>query len=97
MVLGGSYILPVQHGLLQEETVRELISSTTYDQDSFNREYMSIWSGAPKGAVFTANTITNLRKIIRAEHKASAPTNPERPHFYVVSADMAKTELQKLQ
>lgn len=42
MVLGGSYVLPVQHGLLQEETVRELISSTTYDHDSFNREYMSI-------------------------------------------------------
>lgn len=42
MVLGGSYVLPVQHGLLEEHTVRELISSTTYDRDSFEREYMSI-------------------------------------------------------
>ena len=24
---------------LQEETIRELISSTTYDRDSFDREY----------------------------------------------------------
>lgn len=90
MVLGGSYVLPVQHGLLQEETIRELISSTTYDRDSFDREYMSIWSGAPAGAVFTANTITNLRKVIRAEHKAVPPRSIENPHFYVVSADMAK-------
>lgn len=42
MILGGSYAIPVQHGLLQEETIRELISSTTYDRDSFDREYMSI-------------------------------------------------------
>lgn len=41
-VLGGSYKIPVQHGLLQEETIRELISSTTYDRDSFEREFMSI-------------------------------------------------------
>ena len=89
-VLGGSYQIPINHGLLQEETIRELISSTTYDRDSFEREFMSIWSGAPRGAVFTANTITNLRKVVRAEYKATAPKDPNNPHFYVVSADMAK-------
>ncbi|RLI48740.1 hypothetical protein DRO61_06050 [Candidatus Bathyarchaeota archaeon] len=41
-IMGGSYKLPVQHGLLQEETIRELISSTSYDRDSFEREFMSI-------------------------------------------------------
>ena len=89
-VLGGSYQIPVRHGLLQEETIRELISSTTYDRDSFEREFMSIWSGAPRGALFTSNTITNLRKIIRAEYQAVAPKDPRVPHFYVVSVDMAK-------
>lgn len=90
MVLGGSYTIPVQHGLLQEETIRELISSMTYDRDSFDREYMSIWSGAPKGAVFTANTITNLRKVIRAEYRAVESSDKVNPHFYIISADMAK-------
>ena len=42
MTLGGSYQIPVQHGLLEEHTVSELIRSTTYDRDSFEREYMSI-------------------------------------------------------
>lgn len=90
MVLGGSYVLPVQHGLLEEHTVRELISSTTYDRDSFEREYMSIWSGAPIGAVFSANSISALRKVVRAELKAVESPNPSNQHFYVVSADMAK-------
>ena len=89
-VLGGSYTIPINHGLLQEETIRELISSTTYDRDSFEREFMSIWSGAPVGALFNANTITNLRKVVKAEYSAADPTDPSNPHFYVVSADMAK-------
>ncbi len=92
MVLGGSYAIPIQHGLLEEETIRELISSTTYDRDSFEREYMSIWSGAPVGAVFSSSTISDLRKIVRAEFSASEDPDPniKNPHFYVVSADMAK-------
>lgn len=89
-VLGGSYQIPINHGLLQEETIRELISSTTYDRDSFEREFMSIWSGAPVGALFNANTISNLRKVVKAEYSAAEPTDPSNPHFYVISADMAK-------
>jgi len=89
-VLGGTYQIPINHGLLQEETIRELISSTTYDRDSFEREFMSIWSGAPVGALFNANTISNLRKVVKAEYSAAEPTDPTNPHFYVVSADMAK-------
>ena len=89
-VMGGSYKIPVQHGLLQEQTIRELISSTSYDRDSFEREFMSIWSGAPVGALFTANTVSSLRKVQRAEYEYRKPKDPKNPHFYVVSADMAK-------
>jgi len=41
-VLGGSYVIPSMHGLLQEQTIRELISSPSFARDSFEREYMSI-------------------------------------------------------
>ena len=87
-VLGGSYELSVIHGLIQERTIRELISSPSYNRDSFEREYMSVWSGAPKGAVFSANTIARLRKVVRAESKADNSENGN--FFYVVCADMAK-------
>lgn len=70
MVLGGSYTIPVEHGLLEENTIRELISSPSYSQDSFEREYMSIWSGAQKGSVFSAGTIQDLRTVVRAHYGA---------------------------
>lgn len=88
--LGGSYVLPVQHGLLEESTVRELIGSPSYSRDAFEREYMSIWSGAPQGSVFSSNSLTALRKVVNAEYRARAPLDPENPHFYVIGADMAK-------
>lgn len=42
------------------------------------------------GALFNASTISNLRKVVKAEYSAADPIDPANPHFYVVSADMAK-------
>jgi hypothetical protein len=86
-VLGGSYTLPVMHGLLEEDTIREIITSTSFTRDSFEREYMSIWSGAPRGAAFSSSAIESLRKINRAEYQARDERGKD---FYVLSADMAK-------
>lgn len=86
-VLGGSYEIPLIHGLLDEQAMREVISSPSFDQDSMDREYKSIWSGSPVGAAFTSKRIQELRKVVRAETKA-APESDD--FFYVVSADMAK-------
>ena len=87
MCIGGSYIIPYMHGRLEEQTLRELMSSPSFDKDSFDREYVSHWSGAQSGAVFGANTISSLRKIVHAEWKAAKTLDKD---FYVVSADMAK-------
>lgn len=87
MVLGGSYVIPLMHGRLIESQMREVISSPTFDRDSLEREYISIWSGAKSGAVFGQNTIAALRKVVRAHYKAEESDNED---FYVISADMAK-------
>ena len=87
IVLGGSYIIPLMHGRLEEQTMRELLSSPSFDHDSLEREYISRWSGAKSGSVFSPSTIATLRKVIRAEYKGSECGPDE---FYVVSADMAK-------
>lgn len=84
--MGGSYLVPVMHGLLEEKTIREIVSAPSFTRESFEREYMSIWSGAMKGAAFSAGTISALRKVIRAEYKARNDDDS----FYVISADMAK-------
>jgi len=86
MVLGGGYEIPLMHGLLDEDAVREMLSSPSFEEDSIDREYRSIWSGSPVGAAFTAKRIDQLRKIVRAESESRA----EKEEFYVVVADMAK-------
>jgi hypothetical protein len=86
MVLGGGYEIPLMHGLLDQDAVREMLSSPSFEQDSIDREYRSIWSGSPVGAAFTAKRIDQLRKVVRAEDANRAKDN----EFYVVVADMAK-------
>lgn len=90
IVIGGSYKIPVMHGLLSAETMREILSSPSYQNDQVDREYRSIWSGSIQGAAFDANSITNLRKIKRAEYKARLDVVDSKDNFYVVSADIAK-------
>ena len=85
--IGGSYVIPLMHGRLEEQTMREIMSSPSFNQDSLEREYISRWSGAQSGAVFSPATITALRKINRAEYKAADDLGED---FYVVTADMAK-------
>ena len=85
--LGGSYVIPLMHGRLEEQTMRELLSSPSFDRDSLEREYISRWSGAKSGAVFSPSTISTLRKIVKAEYKRSEDLGED---FYVISADMAK-------
>lgn len=88
-VLGGTYILPLMHGILDPDQLREVITSPTFSEDSLDREYKSIWSGTPVGAAFTTTEVSDLRKIVRAELKARKREKGSED-FYVLSADMAK-------
>ncbi len=92
MVLGGSYKIPIMHGLLQESSIRDLLSAGSYERSSFEREYESIWSGARKGSIFSASAIQRLRKITNAEYKYREDSRVYKmgKPFYVVSADMSK-------
>lgn len=87
MCISLSYKIPLMHGLIDQMTIRELKSQPTYDPDSFAREYESKWSGAMKGAAFSYEVMQKIRKVKRAEYKASKLEDNE---FYVVSVDMAK-------
>jgi hypothetical protein len=90
IVLGGSYHIPLMVGLLDEQAMVEVLSSPSFQMDSVDREYRSKWSGAPVGAAFTASKVQELRKIVRAEVRASKSKDKNNEHFYVVTADMAK-------
>ena len=86
IVMGGSYEVLVMHNRLSEDTIREIISSPSYTSDQVDREYRSIWSASASGAVFQPNSISEMRKMKRAEYKARANIGKD---FYVVAADLA--------
>lgn len=88
LVMGGSYKIPVMHGLLVEDTIREILSSPSYRADEVDREYRSIWSSAVHGAAFDMTSIACLRKIKRAEYHAADLSNTN--DFYVMCTDLAK-------
>jgi len=87
MILGGSYVIPLMHGRLEAQTMREIISSPSFDRGSLDREYKSRWSGAQSGAAFGPSVIAAMRQIRRAEEHAMELDKEE---FYIVTADMAK-------
>lgn len=88
-VMGMSYKVPMMHKLIDPYAIREIIASPTFSKDSFDREYVSRWSGSPKGAAFNSTQIRNQRILPRAEltYKIRAD---QKDSFYAVSADMAK-------
>ena len=88
IVLHGSFRIPLSCHLTAPSMIEDAKSSPSFSKDSFEREYESVWSSAPKGAAFTANTISALRKIKKVELKGNIPAGSE--DFYVMCADMAK-------
>ena len=54
MVIGGTYETPVTEGLLDEDFVDQLKIQGTYNDESFDREYRSIWSGSVENAFYSA-------------------------------------------
>ena len=85
--IGGSYIIPLMHGRLEQQQMREVLSSPSFSKDSADREYRSIWTGSKSGIIFGSTTIGMMRKIYRAEYSAANELGED---FYVVAADMAK-------
>lgn len=88
IVMTGSYKLPLYHNLVNPQEIEDRINDPSYTKDSFDREYLSIWSDAPAGAAFSSAAISKLRKIKRVELKNKIPEDND--DFYVISADMAK-------
>ena len=84
---GASYKIPLYYGLLSEDFVNQIKNSSTYDDDDFEREFLSKWSTNVKGSLFDADKLRSLRKLKRAEWKA----RPEPNVFYMASVDVGRT------
>lgn len=87
-VFGCDYRVPVMHGLLDRTYVNKLKTSPSYSEESFAREYMSIWSGSSEESWFNFDKLQKYRKIknpeIHAKYRASENL------FYLISVDVGR-------
>ena len=70
MIMGGTYETPIIEGLLNEDFVQQLKMAGTFNEDSFDRQYRSIWSGDAENAFFSAQ---KFDKDSRSTNIAAAP------------------------
>ena len=88
IVLGGSWRVPVVEGLLNKNFVRDLKMDGTFNEDSFDREYNSIWTGDVESAFFNSDKFDKQRKIHLPEWKYSNRTSKE--GYYVMGVDVGR-------
>lgn len=87
-VFGCDYRVPVMHGLLDRTYVNKLKTSPSYSEESFAREYMSIWSGSSEESWFNFDKLQKYRKIKNPENHAKYRVSENL--FYLISVDVGR-------
>ena len=87
-VFGCDYRVPVIHGLLDKTYINKLKTSSSFKEESFAREYASLWSGSSEEAWFNFDKLTNYRKIKNPETSAKFRANSNQ--FYLLSVDVGR-------
>lgn len=87
-VFGCDYRVPVQHGLLSKSFINSLKLSPSFNEDSFAREYASIWSGSSEDSWFNLDKMSKYRRIKNPETHAIFRTGSRQ--FYLLSVDVGR-------
>ena len=87
-VFGCDYRVPVIHDLLDKTYINKLKTSSSFKEESFAREYASLWSGSSEEAWFNFDKLTKYRKIKNPETSAKFRANSNQ--FYLLSVDVGR-------
>ena len=88
MILGGTYKVPVLVKLLDKNFVNDLKLDGTFNEESFEREYESKWSGTIEDAFFNTGMVDKNRILKQPEYEASGRVGKNT--FYVLSMDVGR-------
>ena len=88
MVMGGTYETPVTQGLLDADFVEQLKLSGTFNEDSFDREYRSIWSGDAENAFYSSEKFDRYRLLKQPEAEFSGRSSKNA--YYVLGVDVGR-------
>jgi hypothetical protein len=82
------YRVPMMHGLVDKQYIRELKLSPTFEEESFAREYLGIWSGGSDESWFKFDKLQNYRRIKNPEmHEIQREGSDQ---FYLLSVDVGR-------
>ena len=87
-IMGGTYRVPIATGLLPQTFVEDLKKDQTFNQESFEREYESKWTGTVDGAFFNGEVFDRSRILRQPEYEHSGRS--ALGSFYVISADIGR-------
>jgi hypothetical protein len=88
MVIGGTYETPVCEGLLDEDFVDQLKLQGTFNEDSFDREYRSKWSGDVENAFYSSEKFDKHRVLLQPEYEYSGRSS--KSAYYVIGVDVGR-------
>ena len=88
MIMGGTYETPVISGLLDEDFVEQLRLQGTFNDESFNRQYRSIWSGDVENAFFSSERFDKYRVLLQPEYEYSGRSSKNA--YYVFGVDVGR-------
>ena len=89
MVMGGTYETPVAEGLLDVNFVDQLKLQGTFNDESFDREYRSIWSGDAINAFYSSEKFDKQRVLAYPEKECSKRGNTQN-HYYILGVDVGR-------
>lgn len=87
-VFGCDYRVPVLHGLLDRSFINDLKMNPSYNEESFAREYLSLWSGSSEDSWFNFDKLQKYRKLKNPETHAINRSSNEQ--FYLLSVDVGR-------
>ena len=86
--IGLDYRIPVMHGLIDRQYVRELKMDPSYSEQTFASEYMGNWLGGSEESWFNFEKLSKYRKIKNPEWNQKFRDNPN--VFYLISVDVGR-------
>ena len=86
--MGLDYRIPVMHGLIDRQYVRELKMDPSYSEQTFASEYMGNWIGGSEESWFNFEKLSKYRKIKNPEWNQKFRENPN--VFYLISVDVGR-------
>lgn len=89
MILGGSCHIPIIAGLQPENFIDNLRLQESFEEASFEREYMSTWTGAREGVYYSSNSINKNRTLLQPELEASKKITTG---FYILGVDVGRKD-----